>query len=143
LQVSEQEHAQTARLMQVLNDMERISDYCENIAEFAEEMKDKKLQFTDEGTAEMKEMLDVCFNAYQYAIEAFKKNDKNLAMKVIENEMKADDLEIDLRARHIKRLTNQQCNTETGIIFLDVLVGLERISDHARNIAEEVLEHMY
>ena len=142
LQVGEQEHAQTARLMQVLNDIERISDYCENIAEFAEEMKEKKLQFTEEGTAEMKEMLGVCFDAYKYAIESFKNNDKEIALKVIECETKADDLEIELRSKHIKRLTTQQCNTEAGIIFLDVLVALERISDHARNIAEEVLEHM-
>jgi len=143
LQVSEQEHAQTARLMQVLNDIERISDYCENISEFAEEMKEKKLQFSEEGTAEMKEMLGVCFDAYKYAIESFKNNDKEIALKVIECETKADDLEIELRSKHIKRLTTQQCNTEAGIIFLDVLVALERISDHARNIAEEVLEHMY
>lgn len=143
LQVGEQEHAQTARLMQVLNDIERISDYCENIAEFAEEMREKKLQFTEEGTAEMKGMLNVCFDAYKYAIESFKNNDKEIALKVIECETKADDLEIELRSKHIKRLTTQQCNTEAGIIFLDVLVALERISDHARNIAEEVLEHMY
>ena len=91
----------------------------------------------------MKEMLGVCFDAYKYAIESFKNNDKEIALKVIECETKADDLEIELRSKHIKRLTTQQCNTEAGIIFLDVLVALERISDHARNIAEEVLEHMY
>jgi len=141
LQVGEVEHAQTARLMQVLNDIERISDYCENISEYAETMKEKKLQFSEEAAVEMKEMLDLCFDAYKYAIEAFKNDDKELALKVIENETKADDLEIELRAKHIKRLTNQQCNTETGIIFLDALVALERISDHARNVAEEVLEH--
>ena len=50
-------------------------------------------------------------------------------------------MEIQLRSKHIKRLTNNQCNTEAGIVFLDMLVCLERISDHARNIAEEVLEH--
>ena len=49
-------------------------------------------------------------------------------------------IHISLRSRHIKRLTNNQCNTEAGIVFLDTLVCLERISDHARNIAEEVLE---
>jgi len=44
-----------------------------------------------------------------------------------------------LRTKHIKRLTNQECNTEAGIVFLDTVICLERISDHARNIAEEVL----
>ena len=57
-------------------------------------------------------------------------------------ERKADELEIQLRAKHIKRLTKQECNTEAGIVFLDTLVCLERISDHARNIAEEVFENM-
>ncbi len=45
-----------------------------------------------------------------------------------------------MRASHIKRLTKNQCTTEAGIVYLDALVCLERISDHARNIAEEVLE---
>lgn len=140
LQVSEQEHAQMARLMQVLTDIERVSDYCENIAEFAEEMREKKLTFSEEAAREMREMLDVCFEAYEFAMEAFKANDKEVAMKVIKNETKADELEIELRTKHIKRLTNQQCNPAKGIIFLDVLVALERVSDHARNIAEEILE---
>jgi len=63
-------------------------------------------------------------------------------MKVIEKETLADELEISLRAKHIARLTNNECNIEAGIVFLDMLVCLERISDHARNIAEEVFEHM-
>ena len=62
------------------------------------------------------------------------------ALRVIEKETKVDDLEVKLRSRHIKRLSNNECNTEAGIVFLDTLVCMERISDHARNIAEEVLE---
>ena len=87
-------------------------------------------------------MLKLCFEAYEYAIEAFVNQDKELALKAIENEIQADELETVLRAKHIKRLTNQQCNVETGIIFLDVLAALERISDHARNVAEMVLEQI-
>ena len=142
LQISDQEHEHTARLMQILTDIERTSDYCENIAEFAEEMKDKKLKFSEEATAELREMLDICFDAFKLSMEAFNSNNKALALRVIDDEVKADVLEAKLRTKHIRRLTNQTCNPEKGIIFLDVLVGLERISDHARNIAEEVLEHM-
>lgn len=141
LQISEKEHAQAARLLQVVNDIERISDYCENISEYAEELKDNQLVFSEVGQIEMKEMISVCFDCYRYAIEAFIEEDKDKALKVIENETKADDLEIKLRAKHIKRLTNNQCHTEAGIVFLDMIVCLERISDHARNIAEEVLSH--
>ena len=142
LQISEKEHAQAARLLQVVNDIERISDYCENISEYAEELKSQKLQFSEMGQVELREMIEVCFDCYNYAIEAFMEENKDKALKVIENETRADDLEIKLRAKHIKRLTNNQCNTEAGIVFLDMLICLERISDHARNIAEEVLEHM-
>lgn len=142
LQVSEKEHAQAARLLQVVNDIERISDYCENISEYAEELKANKIKFSETGEAEMREMLSVCFDSYRYAIEAFTEESKDKALKVVEKETIADDLEIKLRAKHIARLANNQCNTEAGIVFLDMLVCLERISDHARNIAEEVLEHM-
>lgn len=142
LQVSEKEHAQAARLLQVVNDIERISDYCENISEYAEELKANKIKFSETGEAEMREMLSVCFDSYRYAIEAFIEESKDKALKVIEKETIADDLEVKLRAKHIARLANNQCNTEAGIVFLDMLVCLERISDHARNIAEEVLEHM-
>ncbi len=142
LQISEKEHEYIARLLQIVSDVERISDYCENIAEAAEILGEKKLEFSEMGAAELKEMIQVCADSYVYAIDSFMKEDKDLALKVIENETKADDMEINLRAKHIKRLANNQCNTETGIIFLDTVLWMERISDHSRNIAEEVLEHM-
>ena len=142
LQISEKEHEYIARLLQVISDIERISDYCENISEYAQLMAEKNLDFTDIGETELKGMLEVCADSYRYAIEAFVEQDRDKALKVIECETKADNLEVTLRSKHIKRLANNQCNTESGIIFLDTLVGLERISDHARNIAEEVLEHI-
>ena len=79
----------------------------------------------------MKEMLEVCSDSFSYAVEAFEENSAEKALKVIEKERSADDLEIRLRADHMQRLANKQCDT--------ALVGLERISDHSRNIAEEVL----
>ena len=86
-------------------------------------------------------MFDVCVDSYRYAFEAFVEQDREKALTVIEKETQADNLEISLRSKHIKRLASNQCNTEAGIVFLDTLVCLERISDHARNIAEEVLEN--
>ncbi|MBQ4559731.1 MAG: Na/Pi cotransporter family protein [Tyzzerella sp.] len=139
LQISDREHENVTRMLQVVSDIERVGDYCENISEFAEEMSEKKLSFSDIGTNELKEMIEVCADCYEYAIQAFMENDKEKALKVIENEIRADELEVQLRTKHIKRLTNQECNTEAGIVFLDTVICLERISDHARNIAEEVL----
>ena len=139
LQISDREHENVARLLQVVSDIERVGDYCENISEFAEEMAENKLSFSEIGAQELKEMIEVCADSYEYAIQAFMENDKEKARKVIEKEVKADELEVKHRTKHIKRLTNQECNTEAGIVFLDTVICLERISDHARNIAEEVL----
>lgn len=142
LQISEREHLIVAQLLQVVSDMERVSDHCENISEFAETLQEKKLSFSEIGAKHLKEMLDICIDCYTYANESLKELSKEKALKVVEKETQADDLEISLRNKHIKRLAKGECNAETGIIFLDALVSLERISDHARNIAEEVLEQI-
>ena len=139
LSLNEKEHHEVACILQTLSDIERISDYCENISEFAETLTERKAVFTDVGRAELKEMAEVCAESFRYALEAFVENDKEKAMKVIEKESQADDLEIKLRTGHMQRLANNQCITDAGIVYLDALVALERISDHSRNIAEEVL----
>ena len=139
LQISEQEHAETVKLLQVLSDVERVSDYCENISEYAETMVEKKIIFSEVGRQHLNEIMNEALASYTFALEAFKENSREKALKVIEKETIVDDMEVKLRNKHIKRLTNNECSTEAGIIFLDMLVVLERISDHARNIAEEVL----
>ena len=140
LRISEKEHQDVAHLLQMVSDIERVSDYCENISEFAETLYEKKASFSETGAAHLKEMFEVCADSYRYACEAFEEQSREKALKVIEKETQADDLEISLRSKHIKRLAANQCTTDAGIVFLDALVCLERISDHARNIAEEVLE---
>jgi len=139
LQISEREHQQVSRLLQVVSDIERVGDYCENIAECSEALHERKLSFSQKAAEQVKEMLEVCISSYKYALQAYEEEDISKAKKVIELETKADVLEISMRADHIKRLTHSECNAESGVVYLDALVCLERISDHARNIAEEVL----
>lgn len=140
MQISEKEHETVAHLLQILSDIERVSDYCENISEYAETMIEKKVTFSDIAKSHMEEIMSETIDSYRYAIEAFRENSQEKALKVIEKETRIDELEIRLRTKHIARLADNQCSTEAGIVFLDALVGLERISDHARNIVEEVLK---
>lgn len=139
LQISEKEHQTAARLLQVVSDIERVSDYCENISEFAETLIEKKAAFSEVAKEHLDEMIKETVECYQYALEAFKEQSHEKALKVIEKETMVDNYEISLRSLHMKRLANNQCGTEAGVVFLDALVCIERISDHARNIAEEVL----
>ena len=138
LSINEKEHQHVASLLQIVTDMERVSDYCENISEYAESLKEQKTSISETGAAEMKEMLRVCSESFLYAVEALEESNAEKARLVLEREEQADELEVRLRTAHIKRLADKQCSTEAGIVFLDTLTGLERISDHARNIAEEV-----
>jgi phosphate:Na+ symporter len=140
LSINEKEHQDVARMLQIISDMERISDYCENISEFAETLQTSKAEFSAVGEDELRQMIDVCAESYHYAIEALEENNKEKALRVIEKESTADQLELRMRTDHMKRLAKNQCDTNAGIVFLDALVCMERISDHSRNIAEEVLK---
>ncbi len=137
LQISQQEHWETVRILQIASDMERISDQCENLAEYAEQMLEKRMNFSESAQQELMQMSDLCSACYTYALRSYAENDRESVVMAIEKETLADKLEIDFRSQNIARLTQHQCNAQTGIVFQDALVSLERISDHARNIAEE------
>ena len=83
------EHQHVASLLQIVSDIERISDYCENISEYAENLANQKKKFSGVGAAEMKEMLEVCSDSFTYAVEAFEENSAEKALKVIEKKKEA------------------------------------------------------
>lgn len=135
--ISEREHEEVTRMLQVISDMERISDHCENIAEFAEQMLEKNYVFTGEAKENLDQISHVCMEGYMYALKAFQTKNNDQIAKAIERETQIDQMEIAYRSENIDRMTRHLYDTQAGIIFQDTLLNLERISDHARNIAEE------
>ncbi len=126
-------------LFSVVNDIERIGDHSENIAELAKIAIDSKLKFSQDATKELTEMYEKVLSTYSYAIDAMEKSDVELAYKIIRMEERVDLMEKSYRANHMQRLNNSTCNFETGIIYLDIITNLERISDHSLNIAQQVI----
>ncbi|SCY65938.1 Na/Pi cotransporter family protein [Alkaliphilus peptidifermentans] len=129
-------------LFNTINDIERVGDHAENIAELAQYKIDNHLEFSEIAVSELKEMAELVVKAYKDSLTAMKNLDGSLAMKVIEIEGNVDSMEKSLRVNHIQRLNNHLCNPSSGVIFLDFISNMERISDHASNIAMAVLDEL-
>ena len=129
-------------LLNTVSDMERVGDHAENIVELAEEMKQEGISFSDTALEELNEMSTTTLGAYDNAVKALELDDITYAVKTSFLEDQVDAMEKKLRAGHIERLSNAECSVNAGIHFIDLLGNLERVSDHAMNIAQVVLnEH--
>ncbi len=127
-------------LFNTINDIERVGDHAENIAELAQEIIDNQLDFSDTAIDEIRQMSGLVLQSYMDSLSALQLVDGGLAMKVVKTEGRIDYLEKSLRASHIGRLSSRQCIPSSGIIFLDIISNLERIADHSSNIAMAVMD---
>ena len=126
-------------LFNTVNDIERIGDHAENIAELAKDIVDLEISFSDVGIGELKDMYNKVVSTYTYALEAMRTSNVELACKVIKMEEQVDMMEKSCRANHMNRLNSSSCSIERGVIYLDIISNLERVSDHAVNIAQQVI----
>lgn len=138
--MTDEQHSIVTTLFHVINDIERISDHSENIAELTTQRIDDDLWFTDEAKDELHIMFDKVYNLYKNALLSFKIADIDLAKKVIIEEDEIDIMEKKYRLSHIERLNARACNLGSGIVYLDIISNLERIADHSANIAKYVLD---
>jgi phosphate:Na+ symporter len=137
--LDETQSAELTALLSNVKDVERIGDQVDNIRELVEYMRDNNLPFSDTAHQELKAMFDYVRENVEMALKALHNNDKATAKVVLEHENNVDVMERDFRLRHIRRLNEGNCYPGSGVVYLDVLSNLERISDHAENIAESVL----
>lgn len=129
-------------LFYTVSDIERIGDHAENIVENTDIIKRKNLKFSETAINDLKEIASYVCESVSYAIEARKDMSLEAVRKVNKNEDMVDNMEDELREKHIDRLSKGLCQTESGVIFLDIVSNLERISDHATNIAEYVTKEV-
>lgn len=123
-------------LFHVVSDIERVGDHAENIAELLEYKFANKITFSDQATNELKDIYITALNAVDTSLGSFKSEDEKKARKVFEIEDRIDDLEKSLKKTHIKRLTDGVCQPKSSILFLELINNIERVGDHAMNIAE-------
>lgn len=126
-------------LFHVVNDIERIGDHAENLADFAKQLTDDKITLSKRAEDEIRDMFDKTKLLLKYSLEAFEKRHEEHLKDVITLEEEIDELERSLQEAHVERLTRGECDAEGGMIFTDVVSNLERVADHGTNIAFSII----
>jgi len=122
-------------LFHVANDIERIGDHAENVADAARQRKEDGISISAEAQKELGELLEMVNRLIGYSMDMFVKNDEDHMQEIISLEDQVDIKERELQCAHVERLTRGECTPAAGMIFSDVISGLERVADHATNIA--------
>ncbi|WP_068674296.1 Na/Pi cotransporter family protein [Oceanobacillus sp. Castelsardo] len=139
--LSELESEKHTALMDSVRDIERIGDHFENLIELVDYKISNKVQISDKAMGELNTMFDLTTTTVKQAVDALNESDREKALEVVQREEEIDKMERDYRKRHIIRMNEGLCSGSAGIVFVDIISNLERIGDHAVNIAEYVLGH--
>lgn len=126
-------------LMESVRDFERIGDHFENIIELLDYKDVNRVELTEGAKNDLSEMFTLTIETVQKSVNALNENDMDLARTVTEQEDLIDKMERTFRKNHIIRLNEGSCTPQAGMVFVDIVSNLERIGDHAVNIAEAVL----
>ena len=137
--LSEQESEDQNKLMKIVKDIEKMGDHFENIIELTAYQITMKVKISESAMEILYEMYDLTLSTVSEAIITLDQNDKDLAKQVIEKEILIDKMERQLRKQHILRLSSGICTPQAGMVYIDIISNLERIGDHAVNIANSVL----
>ena len=135
LSLSESQKKHVNNLFNMVTDIERVGDHADNLSENAKYMIDNNLEFSELAKEDLAEIARDAIEAFEISINTGGTDALSTVRKVNKLEDKVDMLEDELREKHIDRLTKGECKPQSGIAFLDIISNLERVSDHATNIA--------
>ena len=131
---------QVTKLLHIIGDYERISDHAVNIVESCEELRDKKISFSEEAQREIAVLRAAVKDILDLSYRAFVNNDLDAAAEIESLEQVVDDLRDKIKLNHIIRLQKSECTIEHGFVLSDILTNFERVSDHCANIGGCVIE---
>ena len=136
----EADSRQITKLLHMIGDFERISDHAVNIVESAEEIAEKKIEFSKDANRELSVLRSAISDILKTTYEAYANNDIDLASRVEPIEQIVDELRDKIRLNHVMRLQKSECTIELGFVLSDLLTNFERVSDHCSNIASCIIE---
>ncbi|MGN0159665.1 MAG: Na/Pi cotransporter family protein [Brotaphodocola sp.] len=142
LSLTEEQNKVVNNLFYSISDIERIGDHAENLADQATYAVEHKLDFSETGKADLELISDSVLKSFRYAIDARQNASMDAVRKVSQYEDEVDNLEEELREKHIERLSAGECVASAGVVFLDIISNLERVSDHAYNLAGYVKDEL-
>ncbi len=138
--LTEKEGQEVSTLMQSINDFERIGDHALNLVEVAVKMQKKELEFSKKAKHEVEVFSAAVTDILNRSMEAFVNNDSALASTVEPLEEVIDDLNKEVKKRHIKRLRKGKCSIDLGLALTDIAVNYERVADHCSNVAVYLIQ---
>ncbi len=133
--LSEKDSHTLSVLLHTIGDFERISDHAVNIVQSAKEMHDKGQAFSNKASLELEVFTKALEEVVNLSFEVFRTGDMNRVLQVEPLEDAIDELQVEIKKRHVKRLRKGKCTIEMGFILSDVVTSYERVSDHCSNIA--------
>ena len=136
---TEMDDRQVDMLLQTVPAFERIGDYGTNLVELAQRLKAEGSSFSESAIEELKLICQAVSEVVEMTVTAFTNDDEAIAKRVEPLEETIDDMVMILRERHTKRLKNGNCSISSGLVFMEALTHLERVSDHCSNIAVMML----
>ena len=126
-------------LFHVVNDIERIGDHAENMADAATQLINDNLSMSKYAEEAIRDMFEKTKTLLQYSLDAFEKKHEEHLRDILVLEEEIDEIERQLQEAHVDRLTRGECDAETGMIYTDVVSNIERVADHSTNIAFSIM----
>ena len=138
--MSDTDSRQVAKLLHTIGDFERLGDHAVNLLRSAQEIREKKIVFSDPALRELTELTEALREILTLTISSFTENDLTLAQRVEPLEQVIDAMISVAKSSHIDRLQAGTCTIQTGFVWSDLLTNYERVSDHCSNIAVAMIE---